>query len=53
MINSCILMVDRNIHGEIVVYGEIGIKQYYYYSKAEAIRLYKEECKRTIFVGSK
>ena len=33
--------------------GEIGIKQYYYYSKAEAIRLYKEECKRTIFVGSK
>lgn len=45
--------MDRNIHGAIVVYGEIGIKQYYYYSKAEDMRMYKEECKRTIFVGGK
>lgn len=48
-----IWLVERNIHGVVVVYGEIGIRQYYYYSKAEAIRLYKEECKRIVFVEEK
>ena len=51
MTNSCIWMVERNILGAVVVYGEIGIRQYYYYSKAEAIRLYKEECKRTVYTA--
>jgi len=37
--------VEKNIRGAWVIYGEIGIKQYYYYTKAQAIKLYKEEVK--------
>lgn len=48
-----IYLVERNIRGAVVVYGEIGIRQYYYYSKAEAVRKYKEECKRIVFVEGK
>lgn len=35
--------MEKNIHGAWVVYGVIGVKQYYYYTKAEARRLYNEE----------
>lgn len=36
-------MVERNIHGAWVVYGACGIKQYYYCTKTEAKRKYKED----------
>lgn len=36
---------EKNIRGAWVVYGVEGVKQYYGYSKAEAIRLYKESCR--------
>jgi hypothetical protein len=45
MRRSCIDFVEKNIHGAWVVWGEIGIRQYYYYTKAQAKELYKEECK--------
>lgn len=32
-----VYFVERNIHGAWVVYGTIGIRQYYYYTKGEAI----------------
>ena len=35
--------VERNIHGAWVVWGYMGIRQYYGYTKAEAIRKYKDE----------
>ena len=38
-----IFFMERNVHGSWVVYGDIGIKQYYYYTKTQAARLYKEE----------
>ena len=38
--------IEKNIRGSWVIYGEIGIKQYYYYTKAQAIKLYKEEVKQ-------
>lgn len=40
---STIDFVEKNIHGAWVVWGEIGIRQYYYYTKAQAIKLYREE----------
>ena len=36
--------VERNIHGAWVIWGSIGIRQYYYYTKREAIRHYRAEC---------
>lgn len=41
--NSRIFFIEQNIHGAWVVYGVIGVKQYYYCTKAEARRLYDEE----------
>lgn len=46
-------LVEKNVHGAWVVYGAIGVKQYYGYSKAEAVRRYKEECKNTIITEVK
>ena len=43
--SALIYFVERNIHGAWVVYGVDGIKQYYYCTKAEAIRKYKEDCR--------
>lgn len=42
---SVIHFVERNIHGAWVIYGLDGVKQYYGYTKSEAIKLYKECCK--------
>lgn len=44
---------EKNIRGAWVVYGALGIKQYYGYTKAEAERMYKDECSRTIVVNQK
>lgn len=44
-----IFFIERNIRGAWVIYGRIGVKQYYDYTKAEAIAKYKDECKKTIF----
>lgn len=49
MIKSNIHLVEKNIHGAIVIYGAIGIRQYYYCSKKEAMRRYQEECKALLF----
>lgn len=44
-----ISMTEKNIHGAWVVYGLLGIRQYYGYTKAQAKRLYKEEAKKKFF----
>lgn len=51
MSNNIIYSIDRNIHGAIVIYGAIGIRQFYYYSKAEARRLYIQEYKKAVKNG--
>jgi len=43
-----IYFVEKNVHGAWVVYGNNGIKQYYGYSKTEAIQLYKADAEREI-----
>ena len=42
---SVIHLMEKNIHGAWVIYGEIGVRQYYYYTKKEARSLYIKECK--------
>lgn len=38
-----IYFVERNIHGAWVVWGGDGIKQYYGYTKRQAIEKYKQD----------
>ena len=38
-----IFFMEKNPRGAWVVYGDIGVKHYYYYTKSEAAKLYKEE----------
>jgi 2-hydroxy-3-keto-5-methylthiopentenyl-1-phosphate phosphatase len=44
-----ILMVEHNIHGGWAIYGCLGVKQYYGYTKSQAIKMYKEEAEKKIF----
>lgn len=48
---ALIYFVEKNIHGAWVIYGINGIKQYYNYSKQEAIRKYKYEARKEILVN--
>ena len=43
---SCISLVEKNIHGAWVIYGDIGIRQYYYYTKKQAMALYRQDCRK-------
>lgn len=49
--NEIIYLSERNKYGAIIIYGILGIKQYYDYTEREARHLYIEEAKRTIFVN--
>ena len=51
--NGDIFFVEKNIRGAWVIYGRLGVKQYYYYTKEQAVELYKAECKRKLFEVSK
>lgn len=42
---ATIFFVEKNIHDAWVIYGSDGIKQYYGYTKKEAIKKYKDNCK--------
>lgn len=44
-----VFFVERNHSGAWVVYGAAGVKQYYGYTKKQAVQLYKESC--TIIVN--
>ena len=47
------MLVEKNIHGAWVIYGEIGIRQYYYYTKSQAMDLYRKEARKTNIVNQK
>ena len=47
--SNCIDFVEKNIRGAWVIWGVLGIRQYYYYTKKEAMRMYKEEASHVIF----
>lgn len=43
-----ISFVEKNIHGAWVIHGVLGYRQYYYHTKAEAMKLYKDEAKEKV-----
>lgn len=51
--NGYIYFSEKNVRGAWVIYGTLGVKQYYGYTKAEAEKLYLQECKRRIFYNER
>ena len=49
MLSGCIYHVDKNIRGAWVIYGDLGVRQYYGYTKRQSIERYQNDC-RNIFV---
>lgn len=47
--DKIVFMVEKNIHGAWVIYGVLGVRQYYGYTKSEAIKKYREECSGKVF----
>ena len=44
-----IFIIEKNVRGAWVIYGALGVRQYYGYSKTVAIKQYREECAKTLF----
>ena len=44
-----IFFMEKNLHGAWVVYGVLGVKQYYDYTKEQAREKYLAECESKIF----
>lgn len=53
MVKGFIFFTEQNIHGAYVIYGELGVKQYYGYTKKESEQMYKEECKSKLVYNEK
>lgn len=48
MSRKIINFVERNIHGAWVVWGDLGIRQYYGYTKKESMKKYRQEWLETV-----
>lgn len=48
MKNRHIYFMERNLRGAWVVFGVLGIRQYYYYTQKETRELYMNEVKKTL-----
>ena len=42
--------IKKNVHGAWVIFGVLGYRQYYDYTKTEAKRLYEKEAEETYWV---
>ena len=51
MLRGPIYFMEKNVHGAWVVYGVLGVRQYYYYSKAQARQKYVKEYEETYFIN--
>lgn len=43
-----VFAVEKNIRGACVIYGALGVRQYYGYTRAAAIEAYRKECREKI-----
>ena len=43
-----IYFTEKNVYGAWVIYGAIGVRQYYFYTKKQAMKRYREEGKQTL-----
>lgn len=48
-----IYFAEKNVRGAWVIYGAIGIRQYYFYTKKQAVKRYREECRQTLILARK
>lgn len=48
-----IFFAEKNIRGAWVVYGSEGVKHYYGYSKAEAMKLYEKQARTIVRMPEK
>lgn len=46
-----ITMIEKTFQGAYRIYGVNGVKQYFFYSKKDAIKLYNTECKKLLKKG--
>lgn len=53
LLRNDIFAVEKNVHGAWAIYGSIGVHQYCFRTKREAIRMYLQECKNTEFFERK
>lgn len=51
MTQQYIHLIERNIRGAIVIYGALGLRQYYNYTITEARRRYIADCKSTFITN--
>lgn len=51
MTRRYIHLVERNIRGAVVIYGALGVRQYYDYSESEARLRYIAECRGTFIAN--
>lgn len=45
-----VFIVEKNVRGAWVIFGALGVRQYYGYSKAEAVKKYRESVKQQIMM---
>lgn len=48
MIRSCIYFVEKNVYGAWVIYGALGVRQYYGYTKQQSKKRYRNDCQNTL-----
>lgn len=48
-----IYFAEKNVRGAWAVYGALGVRQYYGYTKREALKRYNDECTKTVFTDRK
>lgn len=51
MTRRYIHLIERNIRGAVVIYGALGVRQYYDYTEIEALRRNIADCKRTFITN--
>lgn len=49
--DKIIHLVERNVHGAWVIYGALGVRQYYYMTRDEAVSSYKRAYENTILMN--
>ena len=47
MSKAVISFIEKNIRGAWVIHGSLGYRQYYYYTKKQAEKMYRDEYRRT------
>lgn len=48
-----IFIIEKNVRGAWVIYGALGVRQYYGYTRVQAIAKYREECEDKLFKEKK